>query len=89
MYHEDLVKEAEQRQKGAKVYVEGKIQTRSWSDKAGEKGYRTEVVLDVFACKLFKLEREQTNDQERPSESINAGSPKSNIDDWDLTDPPF
>ncbi len=89
VYREDLVKVAEQLPKGAKVYVEGKIQTRSWSDKAGEKRYRTEVVLDGFACKLFKLEREQTNKQERPPESMNAGSPKSNVDDWDLTDPPF
>ncbi len=89
VYREDLVKVAEQLPKGAKVYVEGKIQTKSWSDKAGEKHYRTEVVLDGFACKLFKLEREQTNEQERPSESISTGSPKSNVDDWDLTDPPF
>ncbi|GAA6159190.1 single-stranded DNA-binding protein [Ruegeria sp. HU-ET01832] len=89
VYREDLVKVAEQLPKGAKIYVEGKIQTRSWSDKAGEKRYRTEVVLDGFACKLFKLEREQTNEQERPSEPINAGSQISNVEDWDLTDPPF
>ena len=35
--------------KGSRLYVEGKIQTRSWDDKnSGEKKYRTEVVvLDV------------------------------------------
>jgi single-strand DNA-binding protein len=35
--------------KGSRLYVEGKIQTRSWDDKnSGEKQYRTEVlVLDI------------------------------------------
>lgn len=31
--------------KGRSVYVEGKLQTRSWED-AGQKRYRTEVVVD-------------------------------------------
>ena len=33
--------------KGSKLYVEGKIQTRSWEDKtSGEKKYRTEVLVN-------------------------------------------
>ncbi len=32
-------------QKGSKLYIEGKIQTRSWDDKqSGEKRYRTEII---------------------------------------------
>ena len=35
--------------KGDGVYIEGRIQTRSWDDKAtGEKKYRTEVVAEVM-----------------------------------------
>ncbi len=35
--------------KGSSVYVEGRMQTRSWDDKAsGEKKYRTEIVVDNF-----------------------------------------
>ena len=30
--------------KGSKVYVEGKLQTRSWEDKQGQKRYVTEIV---------------------------------------------
>jgi single-strand DNA-binding protein len=30
--------------KGTKLYVEGKLQTRSWQDQSGEKKYRTEIV---------------------------------------------
>jgi single-strand DNA-binding protein len=35
--------------KGKQVFVEGRIQTRSWEDKqSGEKKYRTEIVADNF-----------------------------------------
>ena len=30
--------------KGSKVYIEGKLQTRSWDDQSGQKRYTTEVV---------------------------------------------
>jgi len=33
-------------QKGHKIYVEGKLQTRKWDDKDGNKHYTTEVVAD-------------------------------------------
>lgn len=32
--------------KGSKVYVEGRLQTRSWDDPTGVKKYRTEIVAD-------------------------------------------
>tara|TARA_Y100000588_G_scaffold201921_1_gene215576 strand:- start:20 stop:463 length:444 start_codon:yes stop_codon:yes gene_type:complete len=32
--------------KGGKIYVEGKLQTRSWDDQNGQKRYTTEVVVD-------------------------------------------
>ena len=35
--------------KGSKIYVEGKLQTRSWDDtQTGQKRYSTEVVVDTF-----------------------------------------
>lgn len=35
--------------KGSSLYVEGRLQTRSWDDKAsGEKKYRTEIVVETF-----------------------------------------
>lgn len=35
--------------KGSKIYVEGKLQTRSWEDKAtGQKRYATDIVVDTF-----------------------------------------
>jgi single-strand DNA-binding protein len=34
--------------KGSSLYVEGRLQTRSWDDASGVKKYRTEIVLDAF-----------------------------------------
>ncbi len=34
--------------KGRPVFVEGRLQTRSWEDKDGQKRYRTEIVVDRF-----------------------------------------
>jgi len=35
--------------KGRQVYLEGKLQTRSWDDKDGNKRYTTEVVADKMS----------------------------------------
>jgi len=32
--------------KGSKVYLEGKLQTRQWEDKGGNKRYTTEIIVD-------------------------------------------
>ena len=34
--------------KGKQVYIEGKIQTRSWEDKDGNKKYTTEIVVNIM-----------------------------------------
>ena len=39
--------------KGKKVFVEGRLQTRSWETPNGEKRYRTEVVCDSFGLMLL------------------------------------
>ncbi|MDE0100808.1 MAG: single-stranded DNA-binding protein [Bryobacterales bacterium] len=39
--------------KGKKVFVEGRLQTRSWDDPSGNKRYRTEVICDSFGLMLL------------------------------------
>lgn len=34
--------------KGSSLYVEGRLQTRSWDDPSGQKKYRTEIILENF-----------------------------------------
>jgi single-strand DNA-binding protein len=38
--------------KGVKLYVEGALQTRKWTNQAGEERYATEVVLQGFGANL-------------------------------------
>lgn len=42
--------------KGSKVYLEGSLQTRKWTDKDGAEKYSTEVVLQNFGGTLVMLD---------------------------------
>ena len=42
--------------KGSKVYVEGALQTRKWTDQSGTEKYTTEVVLQKFRGELTMLD---------------------------------
>ncbi|MDE0051080.1 MAG: single-stranded DNA-binding protein [Rhodospirillales bacterium] len=42
--------------KGSKVYLEGQIQTRKWTDQSGQERYTTEVVLQRFRGELTMLD---------------------------------
>ena len=43
--------------KGSKVYLEGQLQTRKWTDQSGQDKYTTEVVLQRFRGELVLLDR--------------------------------
>lgn len=49
---------AEYLRKGRKVYVEGRIQTRQWEDKDGQKRYTTELVANTVTA-LDRAAREE------------------------------
>lgn len=42
--------------KGAKVYIEGQLETRKWTDQSGQEKYTTEVVLRQFRGELTMLD---------------------------------
>src|SRR6202035_5658731 len=42
--------------KGAKVYVEGSLQTRKWTDQGGQERYTTEIVIGRFNGQLTMLD---------------------------------
>ena len=57
IFNEHLAKVAEQYvRKGSKVYVEGQIQTRKWTDQQGQDKYSTEIVLNRFRGDLQMLD---------------------------------
>jgi single-strand DNA-binding protein len=80
IFNEGLCKIAEQYlKKGAKVYLEGSLQTRKWQDKDGHDKYSTEVVLQGFNSQLTMLDRAgggaSDNSFDAGSSSGDFGSP--------------
>ena len=49
--------------KGAKVYVEGKLETRKWTDKEGHERNTTEIVLRPYRGQLIMLEPKDELDE--------------------------
>jgi single-strand DNA-binding protein len=57
IFSEPLCKIAEQYlKKGAKVYIEGQLQTRKWEDQGGQERFSTEVVLQGFNGTMTMLD---------------------------------
>jgi single-strand DNA-binding protein len=57
IFNKNLAEVAEKYlRKGSKVYIEGALQTRKWTDKDGIEKYSTEVVLQNFRGELTMLD---------------------------------
>lgn len=57
IFNDNLVKVAESYlRKGSKVYLEGALQTRKWTDQSGQEKFSTEVVLQKFRGELTMLD---------------------------------
>lgn len=58
VFNEAICKVVEQYvKKGAKLAIEGMIETRKWTDQAGVEKYTTEIVLKAFGASLEMLDR--------------------------------
>ena len=60
--------------KGDQLFIEGRIQTRSWEKEDGTKAYKTEIVLESFQFGN-KIEKKETKtaqqiEEERPNEDV-------------------
>lgn len=56
--------------KGDKVYFEGKLQTRQWTDKDGVERYTTEIVVDSFNGKMIMLGNPQGGNTQQTSQVV-------------------
>jgi single-strand DNA-binding protein len=78
IFNEGLAKLAESYlRKGSKVYLEGALQTRKWTDKDGVEKYSTEIVLQKYRGELVLLDSKGDSDAthsraDRPAETFNA-----------------
>jgi single-strand DNA-binding protein len=60
IFNEALVKVAEQYvKKGARLYIDGQLSTRKWTDQKGAERYVTEVVLRAFGASLVMLDKQE------------------------------
>lgn len=88
IFNENLARVAEQYlRKGSKVYLEGQLQTRKYTDKEGVDRYSTEVVLQRFRGELVMLDARGGGDggTERPA-STGAGETERSFARDDLDD---
>ena len=74
--------------KGSKVYLEGALQTRKWTDNNGQERYTTEVVLQGWAATMVMLDPRRDGDAGETSGGAyanNAGgsgsAPAADLDD--------
>ena len=57
IFNDNIAKVAEKYlHKGSKVYLEGQLQTRKWTNKEGQEQYSTEVVLQRFRSEMVLLD---------------------------------
>lgn len=62
-------------QKGKQVYIEGRLQTREWEDKDGQKRYTTEIVAREMQMLGRPGDASQRNDyDQRPARQANQGA---------------
>ena len=78
IFNEHLANIAEQYlKKGSKVYLEGQLQTRKWTDNSGTEKYTTEVVLQNYRGELQMLDNKQQgrSPQQEPAEDLDDEIP--------------
>ena len=74
IFNENLAKVAEQYlKKGSKVYLEGQLQTRKYTDKDGTEKYSTEIVVQRFRGELVMLDG-RSGDGDRSERPAMAGA---------------
>ncbi len=89
VFDEQLCKVVQQYlNKGSKIYLEGQLQTRKWTDQGGVEKYSTEVVLQRFRGELVMLDSasERSDVREPDTQSIGGGAA---LDDGDDSEVPF
>ncbi len=70
--------------KGSKVYIEGQLETRKWTDKDGAEKYTTEIVLRPFKGEITMLDSKgghTSHEVDQPGEVDTAAPVEAEIDD--------
>jgi len=71
--------------KGSKLFVQGKVKTRSWEDEAGNTKYRTEVYADIIKMVGGKSEGSTAREEQQLAAAEPAAAP---VTDFTGEEPP-
>ena len=66
--------------KGSRIYVEGSLHTRKWTDKSGIERYTTEVVVSGYNCNLCLLDAKEKGKIAKDDSDGWDNSPKASED---------
>jgi single-strand DNA-binding protein len=61
--------------KGSKIYIEGQLQTRKWTDQSGQERYTTEIVLQRYRGELTMLDSRAGGDAGGAGAGSSGGPP--------------
>lgn len=67
--------------KGSKVFIEGTLQTRKWSDSSGQERYTTEVALQGYNCSLNVLDGRRDGAGGNSDDAVDMHSSSSHNED--------
>lgn len=86
IFNDNLAKVAQNYlKKGSKVYLEGQLQTRKWTDQSGVEKYSTEIVLQKYRGELTMLDGRGEGNQGQ-SENHYGGQSQTQGSNTDLDD---
>ena len=75
LFNDPLIQVAERYlTKGAKVYIEGQLETRKWEDQSGVEKYTTEIVLRPYRGELTMLDSKDSAPSQPEAAYTGGGS---------------
>lgn len=75
IFNEKLAEVAEKYlRKGGKIYIEGQLQTRKWTDQSGQERYTTEIVIPRFKGEMTMLDSARSQGMSGENESFDLPS---------------
>ena len=69
--------------KGSKLYIEGSLQTRKWTDTNNQERYSTEIVLQGYSASIIMLDSKGKEHTPNAPQAFNEASEELNLSDLD------
>lgn len=77
---------AQRAKKGTRLYISGRLTTRSWDDQEGKKNYKTEIVVETISL-ISRYEQGPSSSSDYDSSSSTKSSPTKASNAEEIIDP--